>query len=62
MFFPVPVEDEFVDALVYVGKVGFAFFQQKVKSVFCHPAKLCNVCLGEGQSFQCYYYTRFIGK
>ena len=47
-FFPEHFEDEFVDILVSVVKPEFAFFQMKVKSVFCQPSKAHNARLGVG--------------
>ena len=47
-FFPEHFEDEFVDILVSVVKPEFAFFQMKVKSVFCQPSKAHKARLGEG--------------
>ena len=46
--FPEHFEDEFVDILVSVVKPEFAFFQMKVKSVFCQPSKSYKARLGEG--------------
>ena len=47
-FFPEHFEDELVDILVSVVKSEFAFFQIKVKSVFCQPSKSCKASFGEG--------------
>lgn len=47
-FFPEHFEDEFVGILVSVVKPEFAFFQMKVKSVFCQPSKSYKSRLGEG--------------
>lgn len=45
--FPEHFEDNFVDILVSVVKTEFAFFQMKIKSVFCKPSKAYKARLGE---------------
>ena len=47
-FFPEHFEDEFVGILVSVVKPEFAFFQMKVKSMFCQPSKAHKARLSEG--------------
>ena len=62
-FFPEHFEDEFVKVLVSVVKSEFAFFQMKVKSVFCQPAKAHKTRLGEGsEAFNAINMRVFIGK
>ena len=46
--FPEHFEDEFVKVLVSVVKPEFAFFQMKVKSMFCQPSKAHKARLSEG--------------
>ena len=46
--FPEHFEDKFVNVLVSVVKSELAFFQMKVKSVFCQPSKAHKARLGEG--------------
>ena len=47
-FFPEHFEDDFVKVLVSVVKSEFAFFQMKVKCVFCQPSKAHKTRLCEG--------------
>ena len=47
-FFSEHFENEFVNVLVSVVKTKLAFFQMKVKSVFCQPSKAHKARLGEG--------------
>ena len=44
-------------------KSEFAFFQIKVKSVFCQPSKSCKASFGEGpEAFNAITMSVFIGK